>query len=299
MTGKSRETLFAWARKGYIQKPRVERVGDGKGRRALWLAGAVEHIKALTDSANRGIPLHLAHKQLQLQAAYNSSYIYDGVREIAAEWSAPDSAGDLPIRLGLGDPSASLRECFIFAVSRFGRLARLDESALELLDWIAGEHLVPALMNFITGSEPVLVVTATGSFVAPKAALSSLGQSWVDRDDDEWVKAVSGETIGVPTPHEQRPTRPPLHAFTCLDVSPVIGTLWKASGRPWPELFYVPVPVVWQIADRDTHLEHDVEISSWGRRPFALVLDVIPGTARYVPGTAKKATGANTPTKSR
>jgi hypothetical protein len=285
---KSRETLYAWARKGYVAKPLVERVEHGRGRRALWRPGVVEQIRQMDQMVARGIPLHIVKQQMDLQAIYNSSFVYDSVREIADEWAKPGTAGDLPKRLGLGDAAASLKECFVFAVMRLGERAGLNEHTMSLLDWIAGEHLAPALMNFISGSEPTVVVTASGSFIAPKAALAVLGRSWVDRDE-HWIDAIATTAkMELPVAHEQHSSLTPLDVFTCLDLGSVVGTLWQRSGRQWPLVFYVPAPVVWQHIEKNTYLEHDAEISSWGRRPLALVLDIVQGSARFVPGTARQ-----------
>lgn len=282
-SGKSRAALFSWVRRHYISGPIVQKVPAGRGRRALWAEGVIREIEALDQLSAQGLPLEKAKQQIWIQGAQNSQTHHDYIAEMARAWQAAGSAGNLPQRLGLEPANASLGDCFVFAIGRLARLAGLDSAALERVEWIAYEHLVPALLNFVMGHDPVLVVVPDGTFIAPKLALGAL---YDQSQPDEWVDLVA-KSYASPPPYAQRPGRKWFPVFTVLDLGPVMRTLWQQWGKPVGaafgnrELQYEYAPVVWH-REGDRYFESDAVLESWGRSPFAMVLDIAPMSTRQV-----------------
>jgi hypothetical protein len=295
-TGKTRPALFAWVHRGFISGPTVTKVPVGRGRRAMWSRQVVDEVKVLDALAERGVPLQVAHQQIMMQGASNSSLRYDETYHLAQLWGAPGTAGVLAKQLGLQDVEASLRECFVYALCRLAHVAGLSEQSIERVSWAASEHLVPALMAFIGGTDPVLVVGADGAFVAPRLALGAVYSPSPNADPDEWVGLAADEFV-APAPHEQWPGRRWLPAFAVLDLGPVMRRLWrqwgKSPGAAFGEiaLHYEYAPVVWQRVG-DQYLENDALLVPWGRRPFALMLDISPNSARPVPKTVPQLAAA-------
>lgn len=290
LTNTSRETLYAWVRKGYLQPPRTGPAPSGRGRQSVWPSFTADEIRKLRALSARGVPLEYAHERTQLESSVGSSYRYGDAERVAQEdWRARGTAGALGHRLGLTDADASLYECFHFATMQLARNLGLGGERIARLDTKLAHHLPPAILLFAAGIPPVLVVTPQNEYVAPAAVLCDAPLD--DPDDSTLDTALTHGSAG------ESGFRLTAGAFIAIDLLPILKALWDQWGASNPQRIAAPERwirrglVAWDRRD-DLIVEYDAAIAPTGRWPVALVLDVQTTTGRGVRPLAGAETSA-------